>query len=102
MDSNCRSPVAKEVNPFREWEPSWSDKVRLEAVAYLPGTDSSNPSPSSAESANFRSLSGDSADVEYRIQQNGDLLWCNCHRPGCTIGARLTAITVSMCPGETV
>jgi hypothetical protein len=39
MDSNCRSPVAKEVNPFREWEPSWSDKVRLEAVAYLPGTD---------------------------------------------------------------
>jgi hypothetical protein len=54
MDSNCRSPVAKEVNPFREWEPSWSDKVRLEAVAYLPGTDSSNPSPSSGESANFR------------------------------------------------
>src|ERR1700745_221768 len=50
MDSNCRSPVAKEVNPFREWEPSWSDKVRLEAVGYLPGTGSSNPSPSSAES----------------------------------------------------
>jgi hypothetical protein len=50
MDSNCRSPVAKEVNPFREQEPSWSEKVRLEAVAYLPGTDSSNPSPSSRES----------------------------------------------------
>jgi hypothetical protein len=43
-DSNCRSPVAKEVNPLRERERSWSYKVRLEAVAYLPDTDSSNPS----------------------------------------------------------
>jgi hypothetical protein len=42
---------------------------------FVRGTDGSNPSSSSAESANFRSLSGDSADVEYRIQQNGDLLW---------------------------
>jgi hypothetical protein len=33
-------------------------KVRLEAVAYLPGTDGSNPSPSTGESANHRSLSG--------------------------------------------
>ena len=23
VDSNWRSPVAKEVKPFREWEPSW-------------------------------------------------------------------------------
>jgi hypothetical protein len=29
-------------------------KVRLEAVAYLPGTDGSNPFPSSSESANHR------------------------------------------------
>jgi hypothetical protein len=26
MDSNCRSPVAKEMNPFREREPSWRDR----------------------------------------------------------------------------
>jgi hypothetical protein len=31
-------------------------KVRLEAVAYLPGTDGSNPSPSRRESTNFRFL----------------------------------------------
>jgi hypothetical protein len=37
-------PVAKEVNPLRKRERSWSYKVRLEAVAYLPDTDSSNPS----------------------------------------------------------
>jgi hypothetical protein len=31
-------------------------EVRLEAVASLPGTDGSNPFPSSGESANFRFL----------------------------------------------
>ena len=34
-------------------------KVRLEAVAYLPGTDGSNPFPSTGESANFQSLAMD-------------------------------------------
>jgi hypothetical protein len=33
-------------------------KVRLEAIAYIPGTDGSNPFPSREESANFRFLSG--------------------------------------------
>jgi hypothetical protein len=39
-------------------------KVRLEAVAYLPGTDGSNPFPSSGESANFRFLKRATARLE--------------------------------------
>jgi hypothetical protein len=52
-----RFPVAKETNPgtgtVRE-----ATKVRLQAVAYLPGTDGSNPFRSSGESANYRFPSG--------------------------------------------
>src|SRR5271166_2910830 len=36
---------------------TYATKVRLEAEAYLPGTDGSNPFPSSGESTNFRFLS---------------------------------------------
>jgi hypothetical protein len=39
-------------------------KVRLEAVAYPPGTDGSNPFPSSGESAtNLGAVSGRSRDL---------------------------------------
>ena len=43
-------PARWEMNPVRESEPSRrATKVRLEAVAYLPGTDGSNPFPSSGD-----------------------------------------------------
>ena len=48
-DSNLRFPAAKEMNPLRE-AVTGATKVRLQAVAYLPGTNGSNPVPSSAES----------------------------------------------------
>ena len=37
-DSNLRFPAAKETNPLRE-AVTGATKVRLQAVAYLPGTD---------------------------------------------------------------
>jgi len=48
-DSNLRFPAAKETNPLRE-AVTGATKVRLQAVAYLPGTDGSNLVPSSGES----------------------------------------------------
>ena len=48
-DSNLRFPAAKEMNPLRE-AVTGATKVRLQAVAYLPGTNGSNPVPSSSES----------------------------------------------------
>ena len=48
-DSNLRFPAAKEMNPLRE-AVTGATKVRLQAVAYLPGTNGSNPVPSSGES----------------------------------------------------
>jgi hypothetical protein len=67
MDSNYRFPVAKEMELVRKPEPSRRrQKVRLEAKAYLPGTDGSNPFPSSGESdelegrsKNFARYAGD-------------------------------------------
>jgi hypothetical protein len=52
MDSNYRFPVAKS-NESRSGTGTVTEatKFRLEAVAYLPGTDGSNPFPSSMESA---------------------------------------------------
>ena len=52
-DSNLRFPAAKETNPLRE-AVTGATKVRLQAVAYLPGTDGSNLVPSSAESVSHR------------------------------------------------
>ena len=48
-------PVVKEVKPFSGTVMAMT-KVRLEAVAFLPGIDGLNPSPCSGESANFRFL----------------------------------------------
>src|SRR6516225_3683053 len=48
-DSNLRFPAAKEMNPLRE-AVTGATKVRLQAVAYLPGTNGSNPVPSTGES----------------------------------------------------
>src|SRR6516162_10022425 len=54
-DSNLRFPAAKETNPLREAD-TGATKVRLQAVAYLPGTNGSNPSRSSGESGANLSL----------------------------------------------
>jgi len=48
-DSNLRFPAAKETNPLRE-AVTGATKVRLQAVAYLPGTDGSNLVPSTGDS----------------------------------------------------
>src|SRR3974377_344192 len=60
-----RSPAAKETNPLRE-AVTGATKVRLQAVAYLPGTDGSNLVPSSAESGGNHGGAGGGAHSKPR------------------------------------
>ena len=82
MDSNHRSPARKSRFLLRKAN-CGTERGQPKKGCFLCGTDGSNPSPSSKESANFRSLSGRTDRREKHVTSQTNYWRCvRCSRSG--------------------